>query len=480
MSYGVTSTGFIPRTFAELQLALQNSASTIWPGIDVDPESDMGQLIALIGSGQSDLWSAVQAVYASMNPNEAIGAALDNLYSNIGLSRLDSSPTVVYDVLHWGSAGTLISAGRIVQQSSSKQQYALNADVTISATTPRRVTLAPSAPSTGLVYSVTINGTTYSYTALVTDTKATVCQNLYALLMSTQWTPIYAVAGQETITIDGQHVDIPLSAMSHFSIVTQANAGTYTCQVEGAIPAPAESLDTIITPVSNWASVENPYAGATGRAVETDEEFRTRGSDFYSAGRATETAIIEYIINNVAGVSSCTCTSNRTNATVGALAANSFNVIVGGTASTLDIANAIWAVQPAGIQSQGAISTTIVDSQGNSQTVKFDVPTQSFVWIKVQRALDSTEGAYPADGDNQIKNNIVAWSLAKYSIGRNVYRRDILTPVNLVPGLGDVIILIGNSITSTPPSSYSAVDLTIGATAIATFDISRIIVENHP
>jgi hypothetical protein len=47
-----------------------------------------------------------------------------------------------------------------------------------------------------------------------------------------------------------------------------------TCQTIGAIVVPENSINTIITPISGWSSVNNPTAGITGANIQNDTSYR--------------------------------------------------------------------------------------------------------------------------------------------------------------------------------------------------------------
>lgn len=482
MSYGVTPTGFVRPTLAELKAELDTQARIIWPGIDVDGDGKYGQLIGLWCKALSDAWDVAQETYTMLNRNEATGASLDNLLSTVGVVRIDAAPTTIYGALLWGDNGTLVSAGSKVMQSSSKKMASLLSNVTISISNARAARFELATPSGSTTWTVTLNGTAYTYTGTVKDTAGS------SLVSAINGGTLGATASYSggVLTVDGtvgisDSVNFAISTLINTTIVKGglASAGTFVADDEGPLPFPIGTIDTILTPVSGWATVSNPIDGQTGRNAETDAELRARASTFYSTGKATEEAIRQYILNSVTGVVACAVTSNRTGTTDGdGRPGHSFEVLVEG-GDPDDIAEAIWATAPAGIEIHGTTTRTVTDSEGRTQTVKFSRPSYYYIWVKVQRAFNSEE-TYPVDGDLRIKQAIVDWALANFNSGENVYRRAIMTPVNMVPGLGDVIILLGNTTNGTTPSAYNASDIAVPATTIALFSVDRITVEAHP
>ena len=477
MSYGVTSTGFVKPTLAELKAQIDAEAQLIWPGLDISGDGKYGQLIGLVLKLLSDAWDAAQEIYTSRDPNQATGASLDNIMSELGVSRIDASPTIAYGVLLWGDNGTLVSAGNKARQSITKQDWTLASDVTISTSTARKATFVLSNPSGSTTYTVTIDGTAYTSTSTSKDTAG----SAIATAINAGAFGGAASYASGALTVDGTigyftGVDFAIGTLVNVSLDALASAGQFVCDTEGPIACPIGTLDSITTSVSGWDSVTNPLAGATGRNAETDSELRIRASGFYATGKATDEAIRQAVLNAVSGVVACSVTSNRTPFTdVESRPPKSFETLVEGGDDN-EIAQVIWENAPAGIEIYGTTSVTVLDSQGKSQTVKFTRPSYSYIWVKVKRSFNSEE-SYPADGDALIKQKIVEWALETYNSGDNVYRRSILTPVNEVPGLADVTILLGNTTDGTTPSVYNASDISVPAAYLASFSVDRIIVE---
>lgn len=481
MSYGVTSTGFVRPTLAELLTQLNTAATVIWPGIDLEPDGKWGQLSGIWAKVAADAWDCAQEVYSSRNVNEATGASLDNILAELGMQRIDAAASTLPHVLLWGDSGTVIAAGKKARQSSTLLDATLTTAVTLSSASPRAAKLALATPSGLTTYSLVLNGTSYT----TANTSIDVAGNNLATLINVGAFPGSASYSAGILYVTGNtdaatSADFSLGALTNLSIDSVANAGEFVCDTEGPYPFPAATLDTIMNPVAGWDSIENTLPGVTGRNAETDAEFRARAATFYATGKATQEAIRQTILNQVPGIIACSVISNSTDIVDSeGRPAHSFEVLAeGGEAS--DIAATIWETCPAGIASHGNITTSVIDSEGRPQTVKFSRPSYAYIWVKVQRAFNAEE-SYPVDGDSQIKANIVAWAGSFYRSGKNVYRRDIMTPVNQVQGLGDVIILLGNTTTEgSTPTAYSTVDLTIGATALPLFDAARIVVEAHP
>ena len=473
MAYGITPTGFVKKTFAEFKQELESDWLTVFPNADLDPDGEIGQRIAMRAQQSADIWDLAQELYTMNNPNEATGASQDNLYGNRGLTRIDASPTTIKDALHWGSAGTAIAAGSKAKQSSTLKVFSLQASVTISNSLCRQLRLAVEAPSNGKAYNIRFDSMDFPVTAGPSDTKDSIGAAYVAILGT--W--IEYAAGILTLhPLDGagHQRDFYPNSFTSLDVISYANAGEYSCDSDGSFPAPIGTLDTIVTPISGWSSVSNPYAGVTGREVETDTEFRIRQNQYFNVGKATDAAIQGALMNNVTGIISASVYSNREDYAVDGQEPHSTECVVEGGADA-DVAQQILDTIAAGIKPVGDSLVDLPDSQGRTQHIRFSRPIQALIWVKVQYSLN-TEEAFPVGGVQGIKDAIVAWALVRYRTGVNVYRRELLTPINTIPGLGDVIVTLGNSQTYTPPSSYDAVDLPMGRRTTAVFDATRITV----
>lgn len=85
----------------------------------------------------------------------------------------------------------------------------------------------------------------------------------------------------------------------------------FACTTGGAISVQPNTINTIITPVSGWDSVSNPYAGVTGYATETDNEFRQRMTANWLNIRGK--AMLGSIVDNIAQLDGVMAVEGREN-----------------------------------------------------------------------------------------------------------------------------------------------------------------------
>jgi len=239
-------------------------------------------------------------------------------------------------------------------------------------------------------------------------------------------------------------------------------------ETAGIVVASAGTLTVIETPQTGWNSVTNAADATLGTEVESDEDLRTRReTELRRAGAAAVDAIAADI-SAVDDVTNVTVFENTTDVTDGdgvpphAIEA----VVLGGAAN--DIAQAIWDSVAGGIERHGGTSGTAVDDDGNNQTVEFTRPTEKRIHVIVEGTKDAD---YPADGDTQIKNAIVAWGDA-LGTGTDVIQSLMYALVTGISGVTDVTKLWISIDPVHPP--VAGVNLTIGARELSTWDTTDI------
>lgn len=480
----VTSDGFQKKILAEIKLKLEADFQDIFgDDIDLDPESNFGQIIGKMAKDFADLWDALQEIYNSRDPSQAIGISLDNIASENALQRLPATGTAVPDVLLYGDDATAIAAGKKVKRSNesvSGLEYSLDSVITIQKSTARYGKISVNTVLNNTLYTVTINSIAYTYTSDADATALEILNGLKTDIDAGSWVGTTTVdATNEWLELRDNDLDFDFTVDSNLDIEEVASAGDFTATLTGAYTLPANSLDTIVTSVTGWNSVDNPSAGITGRAIETDAEFRLRREQSVSGiGNATEEAIRSNLLNDVDGVTAVAIYSNRTDTTDSeGRPEHSFECVVeGGTDA--DIAQKIWDTQPAGIKSYGNTTVYVTDTQGYVHAIKFSRSVNEYIFVKVKRDLYNEE-TYPADGDDAIKDAIVAWSLntSNINIGKDVIRQRLSTPVYEVPGIEDIEITLDSNPTLPHTPSYSATNIIIADREKAIFSKDRIVVE---
>jgi uncharacterized phage protein gp47/JayE len=233
--------------------------------------------------------------------------------------------------------------------------------------------------------------------------------------------------------------------------------GTFVCTQTGPVPAPAGTLTNIVSAVSGVTGCTNPTDAQVGTLAETDSAFRVRAAQQLGAsGTGTYPGLLQSI-QAVSNVSAVYLFTNDQDVTVNGLLPHSVLAIVVGGADQ-DIANAIFAAKPAGINTNGTTAMTVVDSQGISHTVSFSrlvgVPIYMDVTIVPNSVPAPGQPAFPANGLSLVQSAIIAFG-DQYVPGETVVVTGFFTPINSVPGVLSAVIKVGTAYPATSGSNIT-------------------------
>jgi uncharacterized phage protein gp47/JayE len=163
-AYGVTPNGFVKKTIEVLLEEVRQEYRTAFGAdIDVSHESPFGQIIGIEANARLDFWNLLEDNYTTRNPNQVSGAAQDDLYSEVGLTRIDRAKSQAPDTLLWGVPSTVIPVNSQASQSTAQKTFALSSEVIISSSSPRGVEFTIATPTTTKTYSFVLDGQTISY-----------------------------------------------------------------------------------------------------------------------------------------------------------------------------------------------------------------------------------------------------------------------------------------------------------------------------
>lgn len=468
----LTAEGFERPRLPEIKTQYDALVTDALGPVNVNADSVIGQLEGIWSEGVDNLNEALQDIYAAMYPNTAEGTALDNAVAFVGLERLDASATVT-TAAAYGDEGTLIPAGSIVH---ADIEYFSTSDVVISRANAIDVTLEVGTVAASTAYNLSVGGNNVTFTSDASATAAEIVAGLAALL---NFDPLVATATATQLRVYALDGVSPFSvtADAKLNIVKRGSPVVFVASETGAFASPAGSLINIDTPVLGWDSVSNLVDGVIGRDVETDVALRLRhASSVRATGSATVESIKARMLADVDGVTSIAITENRTNTTSsGGIPAHAFEaVIVGGV--NQDIANELWLIKPAGIETYGNVSLTVLDSAGDAQTVSFSRAVSKYIWMTIAVTLNSEE-TLPAGAADAIKQAVVAYANANLGSGDDVILQRFYGPIySAVDGIGQLTITAGSTTTSGGTPTYSSANIPVGKAEVALFDVSRITV----
>jgi uncharacterized phage protein gp47/JayE len=480
----IDASGFHKKTLAEIRAELEASALSL--GFDdLSPDGPIGQIISIASKREADVWEGAQELYASLDKDQATGTALDRIFGQIGLIRLDATAARVSDVLLWLEFGALVSVASGSQAKASTQPMTYDLESTVaqaaSVTGPfRAARLSLDTFVVGNVLSVTLDGTAYTHTVIISETQADALGLLATSIMAGAFglygSAVYElIGGNHYLRIEGSPSFVLTAKSVHFSGYQSAQAGIFVAGSTGTQPVPPRTLDTIVTPVSGWDEVEQPADGVDGTGTETDTAFRLRAARGFRTGTATETAIRDalYLVD---GVSQVFIKSNRDLVTDGdGRPAKSFEaIVVGGTDA--DVATAIWKTEPAGILPYGVSSYNVLGADGVSHPVGFSRPVAAYAHVEVTVVALDPDGGPVGDYAQAIKDAVSLFGNANFELGANFTLQKLFAPIYSVPGIYSVTLRIATTATAAGIPSWSSSNVLIAAREYLTFDSARVAV----
>jgi uncharacterized phage protein gp47/JayE len=226
----------------------------------------------------------------------------------------------------------------------------------------------------------------------------------------------------------------------------------------GPVAAPADELNTIVSGVLGWESVNNPAPAVLGLARESDLAARARRRNTLAL---QGTSLAEAILSNVwdvPGVSSALLRENFTNAPVVIegtnLAPNSIFVCVDGGADD-DVAGAIFAKKSLGCNWNGGTIVNVTEpASGQVYPVRFQRPELVPIFMK----LTVRAGSSVSEPAQAVRDAVLAYANGSitgeegFDIGGDVSAFEIAGAVNItVPAIYVAQVVIG-----TDPGALSA------------------------
>lgn len=256
---------------------------------------------------------------------------------------------------------------------------------------------------------------------------------------------IAAVAGQPSnqwVTVTGVTNGAGIPA----DLTVLASATT-----PGRIIANSGTITQIMTPISGWSSVTNDDDAVPGQDLETDVALRQRRELEVQGAGTSPLGALAASLSRVTGVTQAMVFENATDVPLpSGQPGHSFEALVLGGADA-DLAAAIWAHKPVGIESWGAVTTTTVDASSVTRMVSFSRPTTKAVQVSVH-VIPS--GAYPGGGAGSVavQDAIVAYG-ATLLAGDPVRLSRVVAAALSVPGVIDAWADIGWSTGTLVPAN---------------------------
>lgn len=183
--------------------------------------------------------------------------------------------------------------------------------------------------------------------------------------------------------------------------VTIPGSGTIdvlaTCDVQGAIAAPANTLTKIVTPTRGWQTANNAAAASPGAPVETDSALRQRQSISTAIPANSVIDALRGAVGNLANVQRYFVYENATSATdANGIPANSISAVIDGGNPT-DIGQTIADYKTPGTPTYGTSTVIAADPLGIPIAINYfqlaDIQVFAAITIKALAGYQSGTGA---------------------------------------------------------------------------------------
>jgi len=145
--YGVTASGFVPKTRSVVLSELQDAAITQYgPGTDVSSDSVLGIELGLMADVLAAVWDQAYLAYSQAYPDGATGDSFAALARLTACDRLPPSHSLI-DVVFTGTNGTVIPIGTVVSAGPGTHSAATTVVATVVGTSvSARVTSTETGP----------------------------------------------------------------------------------------------------------------------------------------------------------------------------------------------------------------------------------------------------------------------------------------------------------------------------------------------
>jgi uncharacterized phage protein gp47/JayE len=475
MSFGLTPLGFIRKRLDDVKAELEAAVLDEFGEVNTEPDSVFGQLIGIFSNVIANLWQEMENTYFSQYPATADGVSLDNAVDLVGIRRLEATKSRVLASIT-GDQSTLIPAGSQVSVAETGEIFENPEDGVITRSNAQILVIEVTQVTDSTDYTVLVNGVSITYNSGVGATADTIAAGLVSAING-ETEPVTANdlgGGEFDITTDQDDLAFNGSVGTGLTITSRTSPLLFEALETGPITVLSGTFTEIVTPVNGWDSVSNIEDGVAGRDLETDQELRIRRlNSIRVLGAGSVEAIQARLRQEVQDVLNALVFENREPFEVDGRPAHSFETVVQGGDDT-EIAEKIWELKPAGIQTFGNVNVLITDSNGDSQSIFFSRPEPVYVWVEVDLTVIS--GEFSAEGPDAVAAAILAFGQS-YNVGEDILYQEFTQPIYNVGGIELIDLTLATSATPAgPPGAYSAANLTINEVEIGDFDLTRITV----
>lgn len=380
--YGVTDKGF---NIKRLDTIMEEIHADLTEAFGFDTRltkpSFLDTFITTFSYQISDLWETAQDNYYAKYPATATGVSLDNAVQYGGIRRAANKRTS-YRLHCTGDDGTYVREEAIVATNTSPEVRLKNADeFEITRDAFNRVSIKVASAEVG-VYSVTINGSQYSFSS-PDGVEEDIITGLAKAITDDEYT---ITAENNTLTIKDKTISRSNVLILSDNLTTSSVTviATFLTEEYGKITLPYGIVTKMVNNVTGFTAVTNLLEPTYGRKQESDIELR---QSYIAKSALRSNTMIESIVgellNNIENVESASGYENDTDYVDSrGLPPHSIEIIVEGGDNS-EIAQAILRRKAGGIQTYGSIEVGVPGVYGDTIPVRFNRPDYLYTWLKV-------------------------------------------------------------------------------------------------
>lgn len=465
---GLSSTGLTIKRLREvIQDRVDSLRGLFGSDIDTSTNSVAGRMARVHADSERDLWELMELVYNSFNPDYAQGVSLDRIVQYGRLRRFEERPTTALIEVS-GTFNITIPAGSFATSSVTNKVFVVDNDIVLDNSSLTEATIEIIEVVEGATYRIIAGDSTFEYVAQVGDTETDILNGLKTDIDSENSLNSTVDSEQIVVGVTNTLAAVDMFSSSNMNIVRASKLGDVSSQEVGPLEQPANTIDTVSTPVQGWDSVTNPFEASIGNFRESDDELRNR---FQTTKELIATATVDGIrssLTELIGVEDVNVYENVTETTdsLGLPPKSVAAVVLSGDPD--NIAETIWRTKPAGISTFGDVDVNVQDDQGTTHTVSFSRPNTIDIYIDV--TISSVEGALISNNiQRQIQEELTSYFEENYKVGDDVVYSRLYTPINRFSGYQVDSLTIGTSASPTGTSN-----ITVAFNEIANLDRGNI------
>lgn len=455
--YGVTPTGFVAKRLDQILDDMHTRLSAAW-GVNTrqNPNTLINHLLTNNADAIAELWEVLQAVYHSHYVNSAEGLSLDNAVQYAGVTR-NAAAASLYNILCTGSDGTEIPAGTTIASSTNPPTELTNPNLgTITRskfnTATIRITNFDNNP-----LRVSINGNVYSYTPESGEARDVAIEGLAEQITDPDF----------TVTADTENLFVVIEAKDETSsnvLVLSSNLTTedvgsvitFATTEDGDIYLPVGVINKIVKSVPGLNAVRNVGSYIAGNADENDPQLRGSYEEkIYNLSDTMIDSIRAAILLNVQGAKAVSGYENNGDTTdADGRPPHSVEIIVEGGADA-EIARWIFQKKAGGINTFGTQEVSVLDSNGDNITIRFNRPELKKIWIKVEyTAITGVD--LPTDFVD-ITKNIILEKIESLGAGETLVPQKLFSTelFEAIPGISFMDITMSDKTETPDPEDYT-------------------------